>query len=323
MFLLFVLLLLILPFLIKPNSMLTKEPDRLLLIKKLEQIQPDYIFIGNSMLRTRIDINHFNKITGSNCYKIQHNGVMSAFWYLIIKNVVSVSRINPKCVFILFRDTHLTQPTYRVDGEYKLLIDKYRSSDESVLDNIISRNKGTKDKLKTLISNHFYPFLSQHNRTNRKKISNIATRLTNFVSRGSPQKFTKFHVNNIFEIENFRPVATDGENVGDYKSNHNFEEMSDTSFLPHLIDIANKNSIKLTFVRVQRRPNSQAGPSQDLDLKQYINELKIYLENSGCGYYDFTDDPRITLELYGAGDHIIKEYKKKYTKIFVDTIITK
>ena len=71
---------------------------------KLEKIQPDFIFIGNSMLDSRIDPDYFQESTGKKIYIIWHGGIMSSVWYLIMKNVIVVSEVKPKTVFIFFRD---------------------------------------------------------------------------------------------------------------------------------------------------------------------------------------------------------------------------
>lgn len=41
----------------------------------------------------------------------EHAGAGSAWWYLVLKNWVIASGAHPRCVFVFFRDTNLTNAT--------------------------------------------------------------------------------------------------------------------------------------------------------------------------------------------------------------------
>jgi hypothetical protein len=51
-----------------------------------------------------------------------------------------------------------------------------------------------------------------------------------------------------------------------------------------------------------------------------MSDLRNYISHYNCLFHDFTADQRITLDMYGAGDHIDDKFKKRYTKLFVETL---
>ena len=63
--LLFFLIFLSLPAIVRPNYVNEKETFNNNLLSEIIQIEPEYIFIGNSMLNTRIDIKHLDDISNN------------------------------------------------------------------------------------------------------------------------------------------------------------------------------------------------------------------------------------------------------------------
>jgi hypothetical protein len=286
--------------------------------QEIEKIQPDFIFLGNSMLNSRIDPNYFNKLTNSKSYTIWEGGVTSSVWYLILKNVISTANVKPKAVFIFFRDTYLTEAKYRTDGAYEKYINMYSQDNEPVLQSIIATETSLRTQYYTFVKT-IYPILDKNDKI-KHKLSDFAEWLTN--SLNSKIEFKKSDVNKILSLENFRNVNNDGENVNEsgYKWNYDFSKALQQSFLPHIIDIGKNNNLLLAFVRIKKRPLLNGLPSQNPDLELYIEELKKYLESNNCKFFDFTGDKRITIDMYGSGDHIDESSKTLYTEIFSDTI---
>ena len=314
-FMAYILVIFFIPSLIRPA--IFSENRKVKVIAELEEIQPDFIFIGNSMLDSRIDPGYFQESTGKKIYIIWHGGIMSSVWYLIVKNVVAVSAIKPKTVFIFFRDTYLTEPTYRAGGKYKQYIDWYSGNNEEVLNRILMNERNLKFRYEDFVTK-IYPLL-QVNQRIRPKISKLTARMTRSISLDSFTKFEISKVNDLFNLKNFRTVAADGENTGRYRINYDFNRAVNNSFLPHMIDIAKQKKLNLVFVRIQRRPEKDSSPRQRPLLGKYISDLKKYLENQNIGYHDFTGNSEINIDMYATGDHLNKASKKKFTRIFIDT----
>jgi len=307
-------ILLLLPAAIRPHTF-KKKGEVELLINKLQNDKPDIVFIGNSMTNTRIAPILFYKLTNLKCMLICRGGVMSSVWYLILKNVVAASGMKPKAVFISFRDTELTEPLYRTNGRYRSDILNFCSDKEPIIDIILSKNKNYYEMLNEIVGD-IYPIELKY--SHESYVSEIIFKIINYFSNNNKLKTDQ--INNLLDLKNFRPVSMDGENKTKEQINCNFHQMLKDSFLPYIIDIAQKNNLNLIFIRDQKRPTPFGPPQQTPELRQYIEDLSKYISHYNYRFYDFTGNPRITSYMYGAGDHIDEKYKKKYTRIFVETV---
>ena len=72
------------------------------------------------------------------------------------------------------------------------------------------------------------------------------------------------------------------------------------------------------FVRTKRRRDAQhRGEPQRL--KEYMKNLKNYLDGKNAPLLDFTYDQRISLEYFGHGDHLSKtKGKQLFTRLLAE-----
>jgi hypothetical protein len=287
------------------------------LIKLIKQSNPDYIFIGNSMLDSRINPDHLYVLTGKKSFLLWRGGVETAVWYLMLKNLIIPSGVRPQAVFIFFRDTFLTEPQFRTEGVYRNDIRSFSMDNETVLDGILRKDKSIRELFAGRIGD-LYPILENKF---QEVIANISEACIKRMCKIFSRNFEISQVNTILNFSNFRHIETDGENIAvESAINYNFTAALPGSFLPRMIKLAKENHVPLVFIRVQRRPVNNMPPVQSPVLKQYVKELADYLKQENMGFYDFTGDPRITLDMYGSGDHIDKNKKKLYTEFFADTL---
>ena len=102
-------------------------------LREGEQIQPEIILLGDSILTKDVDLGIFQERIGKTAYKVDIPGSSSAVWYLVLKsNLVEVEPA-PQVLVILFRDTILTAPTFRTTGPYFDLIDKFASPNDALV----------------------------------------------------------------------------------------------------------------------------------------------------------------------------------------------
>jgi len=127
-------------------------------------------------------------------------------------------------------------------------------------------------------------------------------------------------VNDVFALEKLRPIETSDLTAHESTDPSSFEYKKKHSFLPLMMEMIKDNGLNFVFIRVQRRPLKTGPPPQDPSLLEYITKLKQYLVQNGCGFYDFTGDPDITLGMYLDGDHISPDKKQRYTEIFIDRL---
>ena len=306
------------PALIRPQIPLDPAGERTQLIDLLREVKPAYIFIGNSMVVTRIDPTYCSKLTHENCLVLWKGGVMSSVWYLMLKNIIIPSGVRPKAIFIFFRDTELTEPRFRTGYGYKKMIEDFSTDHEPILSSLLD----TKKPLSNQILDRFYEIYPLLKVIQLK--SNISASVTIILNDIRPQRLPPFDIkqlNRIFDSRNHKRALTDGENVQeDYTFDYDFEGSHQKSFLPAIIQLSESNSLRLVFIRVQRRPLTTSPPIQTKQLLDYIKNLKSHLFQHGCFFHDFTGDPEITLDMYGTGDHIHENHIKRYTEIFFNRI---
>ena len=103
------------------------QPFRVESIEELRFGNPRWVFIGDSMLGTRIDPFYLGRIsTGrrSRSSFLYHAATGPAWWYLAFKNQLVASGVKPRMTFIFFRDTNLTDTMFRLEGQYGRALDE-------------------------------------------------------------------------------------------------------------------------------------------------------------------------------------------------------
>ncbi|SCA62503.1 hypothetical protein SCG7086_AA_00790, partial [Chlamydiales bacterium SCGC AG-110-P3] len=95
--------------------------------------RPDAVLLGNSVLKAGINEDKLSTLTGSRMLKVTSNGSASAWWYLYVRNVLFASDYKPKRVMIFFRDSYLTDPTFRTSGKYRTPLRRISAGDETLV----------------------------------------------------------------------------------------------------------------------------------------------------------------------------------------------
>jgi hypothetical protein len=108
---------------------------------------------------------------------------------------------------------------------------------------------------------------------------------------------------------------TESQSVSKEEDTYDFHAQVGKSILPHFIELAQKHSISLVFIRVQRRPTENGVQPDFKELAKYMEELQAYLASHDADFYDFSGDPELRLSAYNDGDHI--KDAKIYTELFV------
>jgi hypothetical protein len=100
----------------------------------IDERKPDIVLIGNSMIGEGIDVGTLSTQTKSKIYEIRDNGQLTAWQYMVVKNVIGSAKHVPKLVVVVERINSYTTPQVRVTGDSKNAIDELRNGDEKVLD---------------------------------------------------------------------------------------------------------------------------------------------------------------------------------------------
>jgi hypothetical protein len=283
-------------------------------IPDLTRRNPAYVFIGDSMTGTRIDEGRLTQLSGRPVATLMQAGSGPVFWYLALKNWVIASGIKPRAVFILFRDTNLTDVLFRLDETYRWSVDKVARYREDELNEVIARRAGTPSRRLQLAIDQAYQVDRARQWIEPALLEWPARVLIS--SRLRREQFL-FQVNARFGLEHLRRFEAADVQTGD-DPNADFARYIDRSVLPLMLRDARAAGLTLCLVRVQRRPIGGRPPVQSAAMQRYVRDLRAYVESHGGVFYDDTGDPALTLEMYGDGDHLALEARARYTEIFFD-----
>lgn len=277
-------------------------------LDEMNRIRPDYVWIGNSMLGTRIDAEVLTQLLGENCcYVMTSTGAASAWLHQALKNHILAAERRPKKVFVFFRDTFLTWPSFRAQDMYWWRIERLSHAQEPELDRAMQASRTWQETLEYRLG-LVYPLQKLRSRA-KLAIERVAA---GYVPWGHEKPGRKF--NQLFAFEKMRQMEGDDTAFDSVDTSHfDFAGSVEASLLPSMIALARDAGVELVFVRVQRRPTR----TEPEALKTYLAQLKDYVTFKGAGFYDFTGDPELTLDHYLDGDHIRPEWRRESTEHFV------
>lgn len=285
-------------------------------ISDLARLQPGLVVIGDSMAGTRIDPKRLTELHGAPVAPILHAGSGSAYWYLVLKNWVIPSGIHPRVVMIFFRDTNLTNVMYRLDEQYRWMIDFAAHDREDELNDVIaSATSGPWHRVPKAIEAAYGA--DEARRWVEPAISGTIGKVL-IPGRRKREAFMT-NMNARFGLDHLRPMeAADLQAAADREAD--FDRYVNRSVLPLMLRDARAAGLTLVFVRVQRRPVGGKAPYQSPALRRYVRDLKQYLEANGATFHDDTGDSALTLDMYEDGDHIGRDYRRLYTNILFERL---
>jgi hypothetical protein len=283
-------------------------------IDDLRYGRPAWVFIGDSMMGTRIDPRYLGEISSTHDELVSflfHPATGPAWWYLAFKNHLVASGITPRAVFVFFRDTNLTDTLFRLESLYGvgLGLDDVAHDSEPELDAIVAaRKRGV--------------WAAVHRGIVRAYQTDVTTGWLEpairrwFVNWRFPDPTERLRfdqtLNERFDLANLRAdVAAD---LSAANESADFARDLPTSILPLMVPLAREHGITLCFVRVQRRPQGTQPPAQPEPLRRYVADLEAWLEANGALFHDDWGDPEQPEAIYADGDHV--RDRRHYTALF-------
>ncbi len=286
-------------------------PFRGEVVDQLKYQNPTYVFVGDSMLWTRIDPVYLGELAGNEQVAfLQHAGTGPAWWYLALKNYLIPSQTKPRVVFIFFRDTNLTDTLFRATGNFRWALDEVAREHEATLDRIIaSRLNGNWHRVVATIDDAYAV-------DRIAPVSDAFVRQLPMQAVVEPEALEHFEhqLNEFFSIDALRPFSQ--ADIEEDTERMDFAAELQTSLLPEMLRLARLSGYRLCFVRVQRRPLGRKPPDQSPALRRYLDDLARYVSANGAEYYDEYGDPDYPEAVYADGDHIRREFRARYTELF-------
>jgi hypothetical protein len=302
---------LILPFMVDARS----KPFHDAPLREMEKIQPDYVFIGNSMCESRIGARHLSELSGEKAYRIVSGPSFIPTWYIWLKNFVAAAKIKPKKVFMFFTDEQLTATEFEVVPRDAEFIESELTFYEPVYDRLIRKKAGSFYQKIIDRIRRFY-FRSEIQDPARQAFSNFIMRLSSAAS----YEQTRQEINLYLKTAGRRP-AFDVVHEQDFHprdvpmtSTEAFSLALTKSFLDPMVQVAKEYKVPVCFFRIRRAPLLRR--EDDPKFIEYKRELKAYFERNNICYIDESGDTDVTDDYYASpsDDHVVKG--AQYTEMF-------
>lgn len=283
-------------------------------VTDLKSMQPEWVLIGDSMAGSRVDATHLSTLLEYRAVApIYYAATGSAFWYLALKNWIVASQVHPRLVIIFFRDENLTDPMFRVTGIYRGNLDRAARDREPVLNDVVAMHTaGGWYKVHASLDR-----LYESAGARRWFEPLLVDAAVAAVARPKSRRTLLGRINDeVFGLQALRQMAP-ADMAAAADAAYDFHRDLPTSLLPEMLKVARRAGLHLAFVRVQRRPEGNAPPAQPPALRQYVRDLREYLDANGALFADDWGDPDQPLAIYSDGDHVSREFRERYTEQFL------
>ena len=283
-------------------------------LAELRANRPRYVLIGNSMLGSRIDSALLEREIGEPVGFLKRNGSASAVWYLALKNYVAEAGLGDCNVAIFFRDTTLTRPGLRL--RRKAALRTVSREDDPTLEAILAGSESTwQERTRNAALTWANPEVWRS--SFRKAVNRAALSRNSKIAGIEMIEMDVQRINTVFALDDLRGEDEDEIPESGNLARFDFEANVEHSFLPHMLDLADQHGFKLWFIQVKRRPR-RSGLSRPHTpaLNEYTRLLRAYVEGRNAGLIDLRESPKVTLEMYGIRDHIARDQRDAYTRMF-------
>ena len=292
---------------------------RRIYIDALDQNRPELVVLGDSSLPAAVDEDRLAELTGKGTFNIGIEGSASAFWYLVIKNNIAAAQHKPGYLLIVFRDTILTAPGYRVQGSYFTRLDEFTYRNEPIL-----RERAYINLMNPLefAAEKYWPLYGT--RLEARRDIDAAVRYRPPAQFGCDQACTDEGMYQTFggadlEPGQLRAAIAAAEQYLYTPAQLNFKSQVDASFLPEMIRLTKENGIQLILVRLKSY-SPGTGDFQSQALKNYITDLEAYLTENDVPFLDFGADPRLKSEYFADPIHLNNEGRQLFTMLLADAL---
>ncbi len=287
-------------------------------LQEIKSHRPQILLLGDSMLTKDVDADLFQEQVDLTTYKLDVPGSASALWYLLLKHNILPADELPQTVIILFRDALLTAPSFRADGPYFGMLDKYSSPEDTLFLQLayVQRMTLPERALDMFLPPYSYrvELLDALGAFQRHAIPSLLgcdaqcsdAAFESVLRSDIPPEVLSSMILDA-EQELYSPHALD------------FDQQVARSFLPEIIGLAQERDIQLVFVRAPTNlfPNPAAEPH---GLETYVQNLQTYLSGRGISLFDLAHMPQIGPEHFSDPHHMTPEGKSIFTQVLAETL---
>lgn len=278
------------------------------------------VLLGDSVLEQGVDAAALSVKLGIPAHAIAVPGSTSAFWYLILKNVILQAAPQPDAVALLFRDTILTLPNYHVQGGYINELDQFATAHEDVLQERAYLNFMNPFEKAAL---SYLPLYRNGQQFKERVDDRVRGLLPGAFFSYNDESLARADAA-VYHVENLRPEFVHEALAGDEdflftRFAMNFDARIEQSFLPEIVRLARENNVRLILVheRTQIFPSAEAEPKA---LRVYKQKLAAYLEQNNVTLIDFSYDPRLPKSYFVDILHMNAAGKALFTQLLAKAL---
>jgi len=267
-------------------------------IDTLKDANPVAVIMGDSMAG-RVDPVRLGELLDGKISTLVEPATGSGWWYLAFKNYIVPSGIHPKWVFVIFRDTNLTDPMFRLLEPYRGKVDWVAHDTEPELNDIVGqRLQGPWHRVHTAADETYQP-----TRTGTGLGPHPAPGLARVAVGHRTRQRLLDSLNAVFGLEHLRPISQADIDAADDRD-ADFAANINASFLPKWVELAQAKQLRVCFIKVLRRPVDGHPPPESAALQQYTKDLRAWLTARGMVFFDDRDNPAMAALEYADGDHL-------------------
>ena len=290
-------------------------------LNDMNNLRPELVLLGDSTLNWGVDDKVVSAATGMKLHKIGIQGSASALWYLLIKNSIAQADFKPEVVAIFFRDTMLTDPAYRVYGEYFLKIDEYgNDADETLISKAYNIPRSLPDRFLM----RFLPVYAERS-TIQGWINGWLQPLLTQPVNGCDYVCVEYAKARVFNFVRLNPAVYSRDVISTESQLYTadkllFDQQFKDSFLPDIIRLCKRNGIKLVLVRLGTNRFSSRADEPFL-LRRYLVRLEETVKAAGVAYMDWDYENGISASDFRDSVHMNAGGREIFTKVFVKDLI--
>jgi len=278
------------------------------------------VLVGDSILELSVNPQQLTELTGESTDSIAIPGSASAVWYLAMKNIIAKSPHKPRYVVIVFRDTILTAPGYRVNGKYFSLVDMLANTDDSlVIEKAFIQQMSPPEQW----ADRYLPLYGSRLRLRetidyyiRYSLPSLLGCNPNCNDQANTTVFQDLNLDANLLVE---AIAT-AESYLYTPEQMDFAAQLNKSFLPEIVKLSRENNIQLILVRTKHL-DQPTEASESVRLKGYLQALKTYAEQNKVVVLDFAHDERLTSDLYVDTHHLTPAGATVFTKMLAEALL--
>jgi hypothetical protein len=286
----------------------------------LNKEDPQLLVFGDSVVGTNVDADLMTTRLGERVMAISEPGAGSALLYLILKNNIAEATSKPDTMILIFRNTVLTSPAFRVHGTFFKIMDEYGGTEDDFALQLAIRDQ--MNPVEKLAEAYLPPYGAR-----RELRALVVSKVINYPTwafLSCSQECYETAMGEIFGILNFEPgqlneAMNSAENFLYTDENLDFQRQLDRSFLPEIVRICKENNIKLILVRTKILRFSRENP-EPAALLTYMNDLNAYARKNDIPLIDFAHDDRLKPTLFEDTHHLTAEGKKVFTEMLLEAL---